>query len=276
MRNQRAWPSAPGIVTSTAGGTSAQLLASAAASTVCLSGKPEPSRLRASGLPPAVDSAPPCAAAASPHSSALHRLAKQDSLLHLVHLRSSNPQSPLGEANISEVGAVTEDGDDESHEEEGKARRAARPGHDQPQHASRGQLAREGEADLDSERPPSRWRTHAGPMHSLEGGEHAAAGAGAGAGAEGEAGDGIAAGDGVDRQHRCLGRRDCIHALEVLASDRRNRIMMTKLLTFDVLPLLFMGLFRHGEEVARGALSGKTGYKSEGDYHFVKVCSQAI
>ena len=80
----------------------------------------------------------------------------------------------------------------------------------------------------------------------------------------------------LGRDHRCLGRRDCAHALEVLASDRRNRVMMTREQTYSILPLLFKGLMRHGEEVARGALSGRSGFKSQADYHLVKTMSLLV
>jgi len=41
------------------------------------------------------------------------------------------------------------------------------------------------------------------------------------------------------RNTRCLGRRDAIHALSLLAADRRHRLLMVHELPNDLLPLLF-------------------------------------
>jgi len=78
------------------------------------------------------------------------------------------------------------------------------------------------------------------------------------------------------RTYRCLGRRDAVHAFSLLLADRRHRRQIIEELPNDVLPLLFRGLFEHGRDVSRGALSGKGGYKSETDYFFTKALTNLV
>ena len=75
---------------------------------------------------------------------------------------------------------------------------------------------------------------------------------------------------------KCVGRREFVRSLGLLAADRRHRELITCHLPYEVVSLLCVGLRKHGEEAARGALSGTGEYGAQTDSSFIKTLATII
>ena len=74
----------------------------------------------------------------------------------------------------------------------------------------------------------------------------------------------------------CVGRREFVRSLGLLAADRRHRELIACHLPYELVSLLCVGLRKHGEEAARGALSGTGEYGAQTDSFFIKTLATII